>query len=83
VRQGLSTSQGQAGPISLATACAVLNTGRDEASHQSLVLLPLHRVMGHRLQCMSAAIGLAVPHIEMDTVGSIRASGCVSKRPKS
>jgi hypothetical protein len=27
VRQGLSTSQGQAGPISLATACAELNAG--------------------------------------------------------
>ena len=38
--------------------------------------------MGHRRRCMSAAIGLAVPHIGMDTVGSIRASGCASSHPK-
>jgi hypothetical protein len=61
----------------LLLACSV-----DWRPEQSLVSLPLHRAMGHRRQCMSAAIGLAVPHIGMDTVGSIRASGCASSHPK-
>jgi hypothetical protein len=49
---------------------------------QSLGLLPLHHVTGHRLQCTSAAIGPTAVHIGTDTVGSIRASACASKRPQ-
>ena len=45
-------------------------------------LLPLHHVTGHRPQCMSAAIGPTAVHIGTDTVGSIRASACASKRPQ-
>jgi len=54
----------------------------DWQPEQSLALLPLHHVTGHRLQCMSAAIGPTAVHIGTDTVGSIRASACASKRPK-
>jgi hypothetical protein len=54
----------------------------DWQPEQSLGLLPLHHVTGHRLQCMSAAIGPTAVHIGTDTVGSIRASACASKRPK-
>ena len=54
----------------------------DWQPEQSLALLPLHHVTGHRLQCMSAAIGLTAVHIGTDTVGFIRASACASKRPK-
>jgi hypothetical protein len=53
----------------------------DWQQEQLLALLQLHRVMGHRLQCMSAAIGPTAVHIGTDTVGSIRAFGCASKRP--
>ena len=51
----------------------------DWQPEQSLALLPLHYVTGHRLQCMSAAIGPTAVLIGTDTVGSIRASGCASK----
>ena len=54
----------------------------DWQPEQSLALLPLHHVTGHRLQCMSAAIGPTAVHIGTDTVGSIRASACASKCPK-
>ena len=54
----------------------------DWLPEQSLGLLPLHHVTGHRLQCMSAAIGPTAVHIGTETVGSIRASACASKCPK-
>lgn len=61
-------------PVRSQPGCSV-----DWQPEQSLALLPLHYVTGHRLQCMSAAIGPTAVRIGTDTVGSIRASGCASK----
>jgi hypothetical protein len=64
-----------------ATLLESLNRHRGKGA-QKVTVEHVHVHEGGQAICTSAAIGPTVVHIGTDTVGSIRAFGCASKRPQ-